>query len=127
MTTLILRIQNNDGKGYLSCKNRWSSDDDDKTLSDGSERWMHPDVDQSELGMKYKTLKDTHLYGFANKKDLFIWFLPQELGKLYCYGYNVYLYKVKNEGIIYGSKQLIFYPEFIISSMLLNSRQLRKL
>ena len=129
MTEIVYRVQNKNGEGYLKCKEKWRCLKD-YTLEDETDRFINPftDKDLKYYVCDYPEKVNPFIYGFKNKKDLYIWFRMNELIALNFYGFDIYEIKVKiknnnlnnNNNIIYGNRQLIFNKNFIIEQKLGN-------
>jgi len=115
----IYRVRNESDEGYLHCKFERCKDASKDFLNDGTERHQHPDADDSELGElwlhKSSDLKN-YIFGFENLDHLRIWFRLEELKSLHDQGFYVYEITVPENFIIYGTRQLIFPKDQIISS-----------
>ena len=127
MTEIVYRVQNKNGEGYLKCKEKWRCSKD-YTLKDETDRFINPftDKDLKYYVCDYPEKVNPFIYGFKNKKDLYIWFRMNELLTLNFYGFDIYEIKVKiknnhnNNNIIYGNRQLIFNKNFIVEEKLGN-------
>lgn len=86
-------------------------------LIDGDERWMNPDCDPPLY--KYcipRTKNNPWYYAFADKRHMFIWFLPDELKAYYDAGYSIYSLDVQADKVVQGKRQVIYHHEYVISS-----------
>jgi hypothetical protein len=133
MTEIVYRVQNKNGEGYMKCQEKWRCLKD-YVLHDETDRFIDPftDKDLKYYVCDYPEKVNPFIYGFRNKKDLYIWFRMNELIALNFYGFDIYEIKVKiknnnfnnlnnnNNNIIYGNRQLIFNKNFIIEEKLGN-------
>lgn len=86
-------------------------------LLDGDERRMNPDCDRPLY--KYCvpiTENNPWHYAFAEKRHMFIWFLPVELKAYYDAGLSIYSLDVQADKVVQGKRQVIFHHEYVMSS-----------
>lgn len=99
-------------------------------MPDGSERHQHPDADiNTELQnfvLNNKNLEN-YVFGFANKKHLFTWFSPVDLGYMYANEFEIWIYDVPEFLVVKGSRQLCFRTSDAIWSKKLSLHELRKM
>ena len=73
MTEIVYRVQNKNGEGYLKCKEKWRCLKD-YVLEDETDRFINPfiDKDLKYYVCDYPEKINPFIYGFKNKKDLYI-------------------------------------------------------
>ena len=99
-------------------------------MPDGSECRQHPDDDagtdlQKAYFKKHIYHGSKYIFGFANKKDLYTWFTPVDLGWYEGHGYAVYAYDIPTQYIIFGTRQVCFNPVHARMKQRLGHRKLR--
>jgi hypothetical protein len=116
---LIFRIHK-DGTGPYENKTltlRYPEDLEyfDHYLPDGSERNQQPETDDGSALQKFVYSRNfqlnNYVFGFACKKDFYLWFSPVNLGYLYANGFGIWAYDVPEKYVIKGTRQLCFRIE----------------
>jgi hypothetical protein len=103
----------------------------DNYLSDGSERNQQPETDNGTELQKFvysRNFKlDDYVFGFSDKKHLFIWFSPVNLGYLYANGFGIWAYDVPESLVVKGNRQLCFRVDDAIWSKKLSLNEFRRI
>ena len=68
-----------------------------------------------------------YVFGFASKQDLYLWFLPVNLGYLYANGFGIWAYDVPEDCVVKGTRQVCFRIDDAIWSKHLDIKELRKM
>lgn len=126
-TTVLYRVQSAIGQGFqLHAKQMWCYHI--YNLSDGTERFMHPDCDHSLYPYiaQLKEQPDRWLFGFATQVHLLLWLRLTELGRLANQGFETYEICVPTSAVRYGSRQVIFEKESVIQSNPINISSLEQ-
>lgn len=122
-TIRLYRMQNRDGKGYRTTSVFSTTEHgiipgkDTHYLLDGDERHMNPDCDPPLYKYCIPRINNNPWhYAFAEKRHMFIWFLPDEMQAYYDAGYSIYSLDVQADKVVHGKRQVIFHHEYVIAS-----------
>lgn len=132
---LIYRVHKNGTGPYENKKIglRYSSELEyfDDYLPDGSERNQQPETDDDSELQKFvysRNFKlDDYVFGFADKKHLFTWFSPVNLGYLYANGFGIWAYDVPEVFVVKGNRQLCFRVDDAIWCKKLSLNEFRRM
>ena len=128
----IFRIQDSNNNGCLLPKEKFKYRFPyDLDYQDYPRKNTHPDADtgtalQKAMYDKTITLESKYLFGCASIRDLYSWFSPVDIGYYELNGFYVHVYDVPREYIIFGSNQVAFDSDHVISKRKLSHKELRR-